>query len=109
MPNMPSFYEPYDVVNCMPCAFFTMSEFFKSFHATSSISKDTSNISNKHEKAKTVVPPDVEKDTPISKSNDNFVKNNTEKETINVKVKHVKIESNVDPVATPKPSGPKHL
>ena len=66
-------------------------------------------MSNKHEKTKTVVPPNVRKDTPISNSKDNSVKTNTEKETVNVKAKHVKVESLVDPVTTPKPSGPKHV
>ena len=83
MPNMPSFHEPCGVVGCMPCAFITMSEYFKAFHVTASTCTETKkSMSNEHTQAKTVVP-------PISKS-DNSVETDTEKEPAIVKAKHVK-------------------
>ena len=110
MPNMPSFHEPCGIIGCMPCAFLTMSEFFKSYHANASTCTDTkTSMSNEHVKAKTVVPPKPRKVTPVSKSDDSLVKTDTEKETVDMKVKHVKVNSNVDPVTTPKPLGPKHV
>ena len=49
MPNMPSFHEPCGVIGCMPCAFLTMSEFFKSYHANACTCTDTkTGMSNEH-------------------------------------------------------------
>ncbi|KAL8115509.1 hypothetical protein AgCh_022128 [Apium graveolens] len=83
MPNMPSFREPCGVVGCMSCAFATMSEYFKAFHATASTCTDTkTSMSNEHTQAKTVVP-------PVSMSG-NSIKTSTENESFNMKAKPVK-------------------
>ncbi|KAL8155032.1 hypothetical protein AgCh_000420 [Apium graveolens] len=83
MPNMPSFHEPCGVVGCMQCAFVTMSEYFKAYHATASTCTDTkTNMGNEHTQAKTVVP-------LVSKSNISD-KTSTEKKSVKVKTKPVK-------------------
>ncbi|KAL8115175.1 hypothetical protein AgCh_021851 [Apium graveolens] len=63
-------------------------------------------MSNEYTQAKTVVPPKIGKVTPVSKFDDNSVKNNIENKTVKVKAKLVKVTSNIYPVTTPKPSGP---
>ena len=85
-----------------------MNAYFKLMSASASTDTRTS-MNTEHIKAKTVVSPKVRKETPISKPKDIPVKANTEKVPVKVKDKHVKIETNVTPVKTPKPSGPKQV
>ncbi|KAL8104298.1 hypothetical protein AgCh_028500 [Apium graveolens] len=73
------------------------------YHATASTCTDTkTSISNEHTSIETLLP-------PASKSENIDVKTSTEKETMKVKFKPVKITSNIDPISTPKPLGPKHM
>lgn len=76
-----------------------MSSYFKSSHVFVSTCTDMrKNMSNKYEKMKTVDSPKVRKESYVSKPLDTLVKTITEKETVDVKVKHVKIESDINPL-----------
>ena len=68
MPILNNAHLPCGKVGCMPCAFNIMSAYMNLMNASSGscINNDMTK-SNKHTSAKTVSPPKVRKDTPVSK------------------------------------------
>ena len=114
MPTMPTLnnaHLPCGKVGCMPCAFNIMSAYINLMNASSGscINNDMIN-SNKHTRAKTVSPPKVRKDTPVSKPRvtpDKAKIKDTRK--VNATTEHVKVVPVVSSVKTSKPLGPKQV
>ena len=114
MPTMSTLNNAYLLcgkVGCMPCAFNIMSAYIKLMNASSGscISNDMID-SNKHVRAKTVIPPKVRKDTPVSKPRvtlDKAKMKDTRK--VNAPAEHVKVVPSVSYVKSSKPFGPKQF
>ena len=98
-------------VGCMPCSFNIISAYINLMNASSGSCIYNDMIdSNKHVRAKTVSPPKVRKDTPVSKSKvtpDKAKTKDTRK--VNAPTEHVKIVLVVSSVKTSKPLGPKQV
>ena len=114
MPTMPTLnnaHFPCGKVGCMPCVFNIMSVYINLMNASSGscINNDMTD-SNKHVRAKTVSPPKVGKDTPISKPKvtpDKAKSKDTRK--VNVPDEYVKVVHVVSSVKSSKPLGPKKV
>ena len=111
MPTLNNAHLPCGKVGCMPCAFNIMSAYINLMNASSGscINNDMTN-SNKHTRAKTVSPPKVRKDTPVSKPKvtpDKAKIKDTRK--VNATSEHDKVASVVSPVKTSKSLGPKQV
>ena len=102
---------PCGKVGCMPCAFNIMSAYINLMNASSGSCINNDMIdSNKHVRAKTVSPPKVRKDTPVSKPRvtpDKAKIKDTRK--VNAPNEHVKVVPIVSSVKSSKPLGPKQV
>ena len=68
MPTLNDAHFPCGKVGCMPCAFNIMSAYINLMNAsTGSCINSDMNVSNKHDRSKTVSPPKARKDTLVSK------------------------------------------
>ena len=111
MSTLNNAYLPCEKVGCMPCAFNIMSAYINLMNASSSSCINNDMIdSNKHIRAKTVSPPKVRKDTPVSKPKVTLDKAKT-KDTrkVNAPTEHSKVIHVVSSVKTSKPLGPKQV
>ena len=114
MPAMPALntaHLPCGKVGCMPCAFNIMSAYINLMNASSgSCISDDMTKSNKHTRAKTVSPPKVRKDTPVSKPKVNPDKAKTkDKKKVNATPEHDKVDTVISSVKTSKSLGPKQV
>ena len=111
MPTLNNIHLPCGKVGCMPCAFNIMSAYKNLMNASSSSCINNNMIdSNKNIRAKTVSPPKVRKDTPVSKPKVTLDKAKTkDKRKVNVPDEYVKVAPVVTPVNIPKPLGPKQV
>ena len=114
MPTMPTLnnaHLPCGKVGCMPCAFNIMSAYINLMNASSGSCINNDMIdSNKHIRAKTVSPPKVRKETPVSKPRvipDKAKIKDTRK--VNASTEHVKVVPVVSSVKSSKPLGPKQV
>ena len=98
-------------VGCMPCAFNIMHAYINLMNAsTGSCINSDMNVSNKHDRAKTVSPPKVRKDTPVSKPKVTPDKAKTkDKSKVNEPIEHVKVVYVAKSVKISKPLGPKQV
>ena len=117
IPSMPAMttlnnaHLPCGKVGCMPCAFNIMSAYINLMNASSGscINNDMTK-SNKHTRAKTVSPPKVRKDTPVSKPKVSPDKAKTkDMMKVNATPENDKVASVVSYVKTSKSLGPKQV
>ena len=92
-------------VGCIPCAFNVMSAYINLMNASSGSCINNDMIdNNKHVRAKTVSPPKVRKDTPVSKPKVTHNKAKTkDMRKVNVPDEYVKVAFVVTPVKISKP------
>ena len=109
MPTLNDAHLPCGKVGCIPCAFNIISAYINLMNTSSGncINSDM-NVSNKHDRAKTVSPPMVRKDTPVSKSKVTPGEAKTkDKSKINKPNEHVEVVHVAKCVKISNPLGPK--
>ena len=111
MPTLKNAHLPCGKVGCMPCAFNIMSAYINLMNASSgNCINNKMTDSNKHVRAKTVSPPKVRKDTPVSKPKVTPDKaKSKDMRKVNVLDEYVKVVPVVTPVEISKPLGPKKV
>ena len=111
MPTLNNAHFPCGKVGCMPCAFNIMSAYINLLNASSGSCINNYMIdSNKHVSTKIVSPPNIRKDTHVSKPKVTLDKAKTKDlRKVNVPDAYVKVAPVVTHVKISKPLGPKQV
>ena len=111
MPTLNNAHLSCGKVGCMPCAFNIMSTYINLMNASSGSCINKYMIdNNKHVRAKTVSPPNVRKETLVSKPKVTLDKDKTkDMRKVNDPDEYVKVAHVVTHVKISKPIGPKQI